>query len=222
MANEMRDTLLLGIRPRLALAVDPISSFQGFLAVSSLGPGTACKVELRLMFEPDGETRTGQHHSFFLARRWRSDLHGARGKPNSSWRTSLAKLWWCDLKGRWRMSRVRFTLRPTKYGSRACGWAAVTRSEQRYVEDSGERVVRELKKIRVALADNSPSQPREAPRRHLDRRHARSSISCSSLVRLCGGRRVLARTTRVGSRSRPRSLPCRRERTCRLKVQGSG
>jgi hypothetical protein len=37
-------------------------------------------------------------------------------------------------------------------------WDGVTRSEQRYVEDVGERVARELKKIRLALAGDSASE----------------------------------------------------------------
>jgi hypothetical protein len=57
MAKEMQETRVQALRPRLGLLVRPYGPTGGFLALRSLGPGTALDVSVTLRFEPSGEAR---------------------------------------------------------------------------------------------------------------------------------------------------------------------
>ena len=148
--------------------------------MSSLGPGTACKVELRLMFEPDGETRTwatpfllpGEKVAFRPPRR--------EGETEFKLENLAREALVVRLEGSMEdvEGDVHFVSDEVRIAE---WWAAVTRSEQRYVEDLGERVVRELKKIRVALAEQQPFRVK-------GKRHAVISIVATPAARLAARR----------------------------------
>jgi hypothetical protein len=123
MAKEMRDTRRLGIRPRLAMAVDPISSFQGFLAVRNLGPGTACDVELRLTFEPEGETRTWTTPFLFPGEKVEFKPPRRDGQTEFKLENLAREALVVRLEGSMQMSRATLTLWRTRYASRSGGTA---------------------------------------------------------------------------------------------------
>lgn len=57
MADEMRESRELSVRPRLALDIHMLGPSVGMVELRSLGPGTAVDIAVMLAFTPPGETR---------------------------------------------------------------------------------------------------------------------------------------------------------------------
>lgn len=60
MADEMKKTRFQTVRPKLGLYIHPYSPLGGHVGIRSLGPGVALNVNLKLTFQPSGESRTWQ------------------------------------------------------------------------------------------------------------------------------------------------------------------
>lgn len=151
MAKEMRTSRLLSIRPRLALAVDPLSTFQGLLSVHNLGPGTACDVELKLTFKPHGATREWKTPFLLRDEKVQFKPIGLDGEKEYK----LQELAQASLVVRLEGSML--DIQGHRYAvadevNIATWWDMALRSDQRVVDELGERVVRELASISKVLS----------------------------------------------------------------------
>jgi hypothetical protein len=151
MSKEMRETRRLSIRPRLALAVDPLSTFQGLLSVQNLGPGAACDVELRLTFEPHSATREWAAPFLLSGEKAQFKALGRDGEKEYKLETLAREGVVVRLDGSMRDVDGR-NHEVADEVNIAEWWDMALHSDQRYLESVGERIVRELTKISKGLS----------------------------------------------------------------------